>query len=115
MTGRLVKSSLICAIFMALFSPAVLYGGDTEYYRHIVFDNSLTSDNYFYSYGQASGSSTIEQTSGRLPVDTKVFLTPPNALRLHWQSQPSGGWEAEVRVVNFRYRYPEFSGRNLYL
>jgi hypothetical protein len=110
-----MKSSLMFAIFMALFSPSVLYGGDTEYYRHIVFDNSLTSDNYFYSYGQASASSTIEQQNGRLPVETAVFLTPPNALRLHWQSQPSGGWEAEVRVVNFRYRYPEFSGRNLYL
>ena len=30
-----------------------------------------------------------------------------------WQSEAGGGWEAEVRVMNFRNRYPEFSGRNL--
>ena len=110
-----MKCSLVFSICTALLFPASSYGGDTEYYRHIVFDNSLTSDNYFYSYGQASAPSSIEQKDGRLPVDSETFITPPNALRLHWQSQTSGGWEAEVRVVNFRYRYPELSGRNLYL
>ena len=88
--------------------------GDTDYYRHIVFDNSLTSDHYFYSWGQSSGGSLIQQQDGRLPVETKIFLTPPNALRLEWQSEPGGGWEAEVRVVNFRYRFPEFLGSNFY-
>ena len=103
------------SILAALLLPALLSGGDTEYYRHIVFDNSLTSDNYFYSYAQASSPSLIEQKDGRLPVETRWFITPPNALRLQWQSGKSGGWEAEVRVVNFRYRFPELSGRNLYL
>jgi hypothetical protein len=88
--------------------------GDTNYYRHIVFDNSLTPDYYFYSWGQASGGSHLQQKDGRLPVETKTFLTPPNALRLEWQSQTNGGWEAEVRLANFRYRYPEMRGGNLY-
>jgi len=48
-----------------------------------------------------------------LPIEYENFVTPPNALRLHWQSQADGGWEAEVRVLNFRYRFPELSGRNL--
>jgi hypothetical protein len=26
-----------------------------------------------------------------LPVETKVFLTPPNAIRLKWQFAPEGG------------------------
>ena len=42
-------------------------------------------------------------------------MSPPNALRLRWQSQVNGGWEAEVRLVNFRYRFPELSGHDLYL
>ena len=88
--------------------------GNTEYYRHVVFDNSLTSDSYFYSNGKANGSSFLELKGQRLPVETKTFLTPPNALRLQWQSQTSGGWEAEVRVQGFRNRYPEFEGHNLY-
>src|SRR5437899_2180396 len=88
---------------------------DTEYYRHVVFDNSLTSDVYFYSAGTSNGPSFLEQKNWRLPVETKTFLTPPNAIRLQWESQPGGGWEAEVRVVHFRNRLPEFSGHNLYL
>ena len=57
-----------------------------DYYRHVVLDNSLTSDNYFYSTGRASGHSFLEEQNGRLPVETKIFLTPPNAIRLQWQS-----------------------------
>ena len=101
---------------VALLSPVFLHAGDTDYYRHIIFDNSLTPDNYSYSYGQASGGSSIEkQKDGRLPVETKNFLTPPNALRLTWESKATGGWEAEIRVNNFRYRFPELDGSNLYL
>jgi exo beta-1,2-glucooligosaccharide sophorohydrolase (non-reducing end) len=88
--------------------------GSTEYYRHVVFDNSLTPDVYFYSRGMANGSSLLELKDNRLPVEPKTFLTPPNALRLQWQSQAGGGWEGEVRVVGFRNRFPEFKGHNLY-
>lgn len=87
---------------------------DTEYYRHVIFDNSLTPGAYFYSAAMANGGSFIEQSNSRLPVETKVFLTPPNALRMRWRSEKDGGWQAQVRVMNFRNRYPEFSGRNLY-
>lgn len=62
----------------------------------------------------ANGSSFLELTHSRLPVETKTFLTPPNALRLQWQSQPGGGREGEVRVVGFRNRFPELKGHNLY-
>ena len=88
--------------------------GDTDYYRHTIFDNSLTPDAYFYSSAIANGRSFIEQSNSRLPVENKTFLTPPNALRLQWRSEEDGAWEAEVRVMNFRNRYPEFSGSNLY-
>ena len=88
--------------------------GSTDYYRHVVFDNSLTADTYFYSHGMANGASFLELKDRRLPVETKTFLTPPNALRLQWQSQPEGGWEAEVRVDGHRNRFPELEGHNLY-
>ena len=88
--------------------------GNTEYYRHVIFDNSLTSDAYFYSSAIANGASFVEQSNSRLPVETKTFLTPPNALRINWRSEKGGGWEAEVRVMNYRNRFPEFSGHNLY-
>jgi exo beta-1,2-glucooligosaccharide sophorohydrolase (non-reducing end) len=106
----------ICRLL--LLTMFCLWGGavwaNTDYYRHVVFDNSLTSDTYFYSAGTSNGTSFLEQKDWRLPVDTKTFVTPPNALRLQWQSQPGGGWEAEVRLINFRNRFPEMSGHNLY-
>jgi len=105
--------SLLLSIAALIFPPFLR--GNTDYYRHIYFDNSLTPDTYFYSRAQASAPSLLEQKKWRLPVETRIFLTPPNALRLEWQSQPGGGWEAEVRIVNFRNRLPGFSGRNLYL
>ena len=109
------QSSYILLLFVLLgcHSPARAQT-DTGYYRHIVFDNSLASGHYFYSWAQATGGSSIQQEDWRLPVETKTFLTPPNALRIEWQSQAGGGWEAEVRVVNFRYRFPEVLGSNLY-
>jgi exo beta-1,2-glucooligosaccharide sophorohydrolase (non-reducing end) len=106
--------SLIVVLVAACVVPTFAHGS-TEYYRHVVFDNSLNSDYYSYSWGQASKPSSLEQKNWRLPVETKTFLTPPNAIRVEWQSQPGGGWEAEVRAMNFRYRSPKMSGNNLYL
>ena len=87
---------------------------NSDYYRHHIFDNSLTPDTYFYSVASANGGSFVEQSNSRLPVENKIFRTPPNALRLRWISQPGGGWEAEVHSENFRNRFPAFSGQNLY-
>lgn len=101
----------LLALFLCFEPPA---GANTEYYRHVVFDNSLTSDSYFYSNGMANGPSSLELENRRIPIETKLFLTPPNALRLQWQSQPNGGWEAEIKVMSYRNRYPEFEGNNLY-
>jgi len=99
---------------LALISLTAVAWGSTDYYRHVVFDNSLTPQGYFNSWGMANGSSFLELKDWRLPVETKTFLTPPNALRLRWQSQPGGGWEAEIRVDGHRNRFPEFQGHNLY-
>ena len=88
---------------------------NTEYYRHTIFDNSLTSDAYYNSVGKANGGSFLELMGERLPVEAKNFLTPPNALRLQWQSQQGGGWEAEIHLDFFRNRFPEMKGQNFYL
>src|SRR5579864_2875486 len=104
--------SFACLIAFALL-PIATWAA-TDYYQHVIFDNSLTSDAYFNSRGMANGSSYLELKDWKLPVETTNFLTPPNAIRLQWQSQPGGGWEAEIHVDNSRNRYPGFQGRNLY-
>jgi exo beta-1,2-glucooligosaccharide sophorohydrolase (non-reducing end) len=83
---------------------------DTEYYRHVFFDNSLTPDSYFYSAGKATAPSLLTLVDGKLPVETHRFLTPPNALQLAWTSQPGGGWAAQIEVVKFRNRQILFQG-----
>ena len=87
-------------LLLSFLCVAVSAFAGTDYYRHVVFDNSLTQDAYFNSWGMANGASTLELKNWHLPVETNTFLTPPNALRLQWQSQPGGGWEAEIRVDN---------------
>jgi hypothetical protein len=75
------------AAALALLLPSIL-PAQTAYYRHAVFDNSLQRDYYWNSSAAATAPSTLEQQNRRLPVDTKNFLSPPNALRLHWRSAP---------------------------
>jgi hypothetical protein len=98
-----------------MFTGADLARADTEYYRHHFFDNSITSDAYFYSAGKASAPSSLLLINGKLPVETKKFFTPPNALRLEWQSGAGGGWDAEIEVVKFRNREIDFPGDTLYI
>jgi hypothetical protein len=107
------SSRLLYGAF-CLFLFASVARGDTEYYRHVLFDNSLESDAYYYSEGKASAPSTLELDGNKLPVSHAVFFTPPNALRLRWRSVAGGGWEAGIRVVNFRNREIAFRGDALY-
>jgi len=87
---------------------------DPDYFRHVIFDNSINAGAYWYSTGRSVGPSTLEQRDGHLPVEKQFFLTPPNALRISWRSEPGGGWDAEIHIVNFRNRSPELKGKNLY-
>jgi hypothetical protein len=86
----------------------------SDYDRHILFDHSLTPERYFHSAGQISAPSELTLDRGRIPVDTVTFFTPPNALRLEWQSASQGYWEATVQVNRWRNRDPVFRGDTLF-
>ncbi len=110
--GCLKARLVVLIVMVALASPCFGQGG---YYRHMVFDNSITPDSYYYSGGGEVKPSEVERIDERLPVETKFFRTPPNALRVTWQSNPGGVWGAEVRELNFRNRLPGLDGAFLYL
>lgn len=103
-----------------LFASAELFLGwsiasaQTAYFRHSIFDNSVASDSYYYSSGRASAPSEVESVAGQLPVETRIFLSPPNALRLKWKSMPGGSWDAEIRAVDMRNRVINFDGDTLF-
>jgi hypothetical protein len=95
----------------ALLSSAAW--GHSDYYDHVFFDNSQQTDFYWNSTASASAPSTLEGQRGRLPVDSRHFHSPPNALRLSWISEKDGGWDAEVHLLDFPNRWPTLTGANL--
>lgn len=104
-------------LFIALsfgvpFLPAA--SADTGYFQHSIFDNSLTRDSYFYSYGHEASPSKLELDHEKIPVETKYVFSPPTALRLSWTSVQGGGWTAQIDVVKFRGRRLRFEGTKLY-
>jgi len=92
-----------------------LAASGSDYYHHILFDNSLEPDAYFNSDGRASFPSTLEVVHKRLPVSRDVFYTPPNALRLKFRSEAEGGWVAQIRLIRFRNRDVHFDGDTLFI
>jgi hypothetical protein len=95
-------------IFLSCLAPSA--AAQTPYYRHIFFDNGPPTKAYFYSSGKAVAPSTLESLDNRVPLDTATFFTPPNALRIAWQSKSGGSWTATVRVAGFRNREITFEG-----
>ena len=109
----LLKSTAALSLLFTLAFAPVLHAQST-YYRHAFFDNSQEGDFYWNSTAQAAAPSTLELQHRKLPVETRWYLSPPNAIRLQWQSLRGGGWDAEIHLVNFPNRWPELSGQNLY-
>jgi exo beta-1,2-glucooligosaccharide sophorohydrolase (non-reducing end) len=103
----------VAAFVMALPFCAQPGTAQTSYYRHIFFDNGPRTSRYAYSSGKAVAPSTLEVAGKTLPLDSKIFLTPPNSIRVSWQSKPGGSWTAQINVVEFRDREILFDGDTL--
>jgi len=105
----------LCAggLALLLLVPA-LSRAQSDYSRHVFFDHSLTPGRYYHSEGKASEPSRVDLDRGRLPVETKIVFTPPNALRLRWRSAPGGGWEAAIHLDRWRNRPPTLDGDTLH-
>lgn len=108
---RLVLGTLCLGVLLAAGAAFA----DTAYYKHIFFDNSLTPGNYYYSSAKVSAPSKLRLENGKLPLETQITVSPPNALRLEWTSAPAGGWDAQIDVMRFRNRQIVFGGTHLYL
>ena len=102
--------SLAALSLLAAGSLALAQGDSVN---HVVFTNSATPDKDFDSSGQAVAPSMLAAPDGRLPVDTRTFLSPPNALRLEWRSAAGGSWDAEVRTMDVDNRPSNFLGTTL--
>ncbi|MGQ0712901.1 MAG: glucoamylase family protein [Gemmatimonadaceae bacterium] len=113
----------VLPLFIAVFAPAAASPqqaapslapealvAPSAYYRHTIFDNSLTSDQYYFSRGTDVSPSGVSLVRGRVPVDTAVFRSAPNALRLQWWSGADGYWDASIHPQLWRNRGGAFDG-----
>lgn len=104
---------LFCLLMQTFGSPAAL--SQPRYDRHVIFENSLTDRSYYFSQGSVVAPSTLEISDGKFPVDDRIFFSPPNSLRLKWNSRFGGDWRMTLKVANRYGRRFEFSGKTLFL
>ena len=110
---RCASSALVIIAGWLLWNPPAR--ADQNYSQQVFFENSLSPQSYFYSSGKASFPSTLELIDDRLPIETSAFISAPNALRLHWKSEPQGGWAAEIHLYESRNRTVDFPGAYLWI
>ena len=55
------------------------------YDDHVIFDFSPSDRGYDASDSYLVAPSALETSDGRFPVDSRHFVSPPNALRLRWR------------------------------
>jgi hypothetical protein len=108
---RFVVSVVVLAA-LVLASPPRSWA-QTSYYRHTFFDHGPRTATYFYSVGKAVEPSRLELRDKKLPLDSVVFFTPPNSLRISWTSKAGGSWAAQIKVLEFRDREILFEGDTL--
>ncbi len=92
-----------------------LLTAQSDYDKHVFFDNSLTDSFYYYSNGKFSSSSYLLLVDGKIPVEKKHFFSPPNSLKLNWKSIKGGNWLAEIKIGKWRNRDINFEGDMLSL
>jgi hypothetical protein len=109
--GGYVISVIVLAAFFLASAPRS--APQTAYYRHIFFDNGPHTSQYFYSSGKAVEPSTLEVFDKKLPLDSDLYFTPPNSLRISWRSNAGGSWAAQIKVLAIRDREILFEGDTL--
>ena len=115
MRGRIICNTLIYLLAAVAICGPLPVRADQNYSQQVFFENSDSPGYYFYSHGKVTGNSILSLDHAKLPVETAAFVSAPNALLLEWQSMSQGGWEADLTLYQWRNRYLEFPGRNLFL
>lgn len=105
----------VCVLAAAVASVFLNLRAETLYDRHVFFDNSLPDESYYRSDGSVVAPSRLELKNGKFPVDSDHFFSPPNSLRLTWQSAPGGDWRMKLKSSRRYGRNLVFDGDTLSL
>lgn len=83
------------------------------YDEHVIFDFSPSGVGYDASDSYLVPPSTLETSDGKFPIDSKHFVSPPNALRLRWRSATGGDWQMILKVRRRHTRPRSLQGSSL--
>ena len=106
-----MKSRLIAITL--LWTASRLAAATSLYDHHVLFDNSPADRFYVDSSIDLIAPSTLENEQGKVPIDGQHFVSPPNALRIHWRSAPGGDWRATIEITRRYARKFHFEGDTL--
>ncbi|MBX3738821.1 MAG: hypothetical protein KF715_19160 [Candidatus Didemnitutus sp.] len=84
-----------------------------DYDLHVIYDNSPASGGYYNTETGMVAPSFIERVGERLPTTTERFVSPPNALKLHWKSASGGAWHAVIKDPGRDWRKLKMVGDTL--
>ena len=110
------KNVRVLGIFLLIagLGAARPSAAQSDYFRHVFFDNSNQREVYWPSTAAQTAPSELRSVGWRLPVESTVFRTAPNAIRIEWQSAHGGSWDAQIQFVSFPNRFPDFDGGTLF-
>ena len=107
--GPSIASREFLLVLLLLPSATLAHG----VYERPAFDNSLSYRSFYYSEGTSVSPSELELIDSKIPTDETHYVSPPNSLRLKWQSQTGGDWFVSMKV-KARYGTADFSGASLF-
>ncbi len=88
---------LLLTLFACIRSTAQEYE-----HPYSFFTNSAMSGDFFYSSTLHSSGSLIYSIKGKIPVSSKQFHSPGNALELTYMNTVSGNWQAAIYYHEIR-------------
>ncbi len=106
-----MKARALAFAFYFCITSSVVFA--QSYDHHTVFDNSLPSGSLYGSHASFVALSHLEAVDGKLPVEDAHFISPPNGLKLQWQSASGGDWHVSLDV-HPGYAKEEWQGDSLY-
>ena len=105
---------LFLALLALWFAGGPRCQADQHFSQEVFFENSLAAGSYPYSKGTVSPPSTLALVDGKLPVETRAFISGPNALELHWTSAANGSWDAQLNLYRWRNRIVGWQGDSVW-
>ncbi len=107
--GTTMRARKLLLAWLLLPVATLAHGGS----ERPAFDNTLSYRSFYYSDGFFVSPSELELIGSKIPTDETHYVSPPNSLRLKWQSQTGGDWLVSLKV-KARYGTADFSGGSLF-